>query len=157
VPNLDREEQKVPISSVVLSNQRAPVSGAIAGDKGTKAAATLAVNPLVQDGQMLIPSVTRVFHATNDMYVYLQAYEKGATTAQPLVAYVTFYKGSAKAMQTPPVKVTDGLDPKSHMLPVKLSFALAKLKPGEYNCQVTVLDPTAQKAAFWQAPIMVIP
>jgi hypothetical protein len=60
-------------------------------------------------------------------------------------------------MQTPPVKVTDGLDPKSHMLPVKLSFALAKLKPGEYNCQVTVLDPTAQKAAFWQAPIMVIP
>jgi hypothetical protein len=43
------------------------------------------------------------------------------------------------------------------MLPIKLSFGLSKLKPGEYNCQVTVLDPTGQKAAFWQAPVMMIP
>ena len=51
----------MPITSVVLSSQRAPMAGAIAGDKGAKAAATQAVNPLVQDGQKLIPSVTRVF------------------------------------------------------------------------------------------------
>jgi hypothetical protein len=157
VPNLEKEEERVPISSVVLSSQRAAMSAAIAGDKGAKAAATQSVNPLVQDGEKLIPSVTRVFHSGNDMYVYLQVYEKGATATQPLVAYVTFYKGSAKAMETPPVKVADGMDPKSKMLPVKLSFPLSKLKPGEYNCQVTVLDPTAQKAAFWQAPVMVIP
>jgi len=158
IPNLDREVQHVPITSVVLSSQRALMKDAIAADKGDKAAATQAADPLVQDGQKLIPSVTRVFSAKGDMYVYLQAYENNATpTAQPLVAYVTFYKGSAKAMQTPPVKVSEGMDPKSHMLPVKLSFGLSKLKPGEYNCQVTVLDPTAQKAAFWQAPVMVIP
>jgi hypothetical protein len=91
------------------------------------------------------------------MYVYLQAYEPDATTAQPLVAYVSFIQGTAKAMETPPVKITEGLDPKSHMLPVKLSFPLSNLKPGEYDCQVTVLDPAGKKAAFWQAPIMVIP
>ena len=33
-----------------------------------------------------MPSVTRVFSASRDMYVYLQAYERGATTTQPLVA-----------------------------------------------------------------------
>ena len=35
-------------------------------------------NPLVQDGQKLIPSVTRVFSKSRDIYVYLQAYEQGA-------------------------------------------------------------------------------
>jgi hypothetical protein len=157
VPNLDKEELRVPISSVVLSSQRAPMKEAIAADKGDKAAATQAADPLVQDGQKLVPSVTRVFHNNGDMYVYLQAYEKTATTAQPLVAYVTFFKGSTKVMETPPVKVSDGMDPHSHMMPLKLSFALDKLKPGEYNCQVTILDPIGQKAAFWSAPVMMIP
>ena len=50
------------------------------------------------------------------------------------------------------MKVTDGLDPKSHMLPLKLAFSLGKLKPGEYNCQVTVLDPTGQKASLLAGP-----
>ena len=42
-----------------------------------KEAAKQAANPLVQDGQKLIPSVTRVFSKSGDMYVYLQAYETG--------------------------------------------------------------------------------
>ncbi len=166
VPNLDKEEKRVPISSVVLSSQRASMAAAIAADKGAKAAATQSVNPLVQDGQKLIPSVTRVFSNKGDMYVYLQAYEYdldadgkkiAPATVKPMVAYVTFFKGTSKVMETPPIKVTDGIDPKSHMLPIKLSFPLTSLKPGEYNCQVTVLDPTSQKASFWQAPVMMIP
>ena len=32
-----------------------------------------------------------------------------------------------------------------------------KLPPGEYLCQVTVLDPTGQKGAFWRAPVMLVP
>jgi hypothetical protein len=43
------------------------------------------------------------------------------------------------------------------MLPLKLSFPLSTLRPGEYECEVTVLDPAGRKAAFWQAPVMVIP
>jgi hypothetical protein len=157
VPNLDKEEQRVPITSVVLSSQRAPMASAIAGDKGAKFAATQAADPLVQDGFKLIPSVTRDFHNSADMFVYLQAYEKDVTAVRPLVAYVTFFKAGTKAMQTPLVRVADGLDPKSHMLPIKLSFSLAKLKPGDYDCQVTILDPTTQKASFWQPPVMMIP
>jgi len=41
-------------------------------------------------------------------------------------------------------------------VPLKFSIALAKLPPGRYNCQVTVLDPKSQKAAFWQAPVMLV-
>jgi VWFA-related protein len=158
IPNLTKEDQHVPITSVVLSSQRAAMKEALAtAGNANKAAITQAANPLVQDGQKLIPSVTRVFSSKSEMYVYLQAYQKGATTANPLVAYVSFFQGPAKVMETPPVKVTEGLDPKSHMLPVKISFPLGKLKPGEYMCELTVLDPTSQKSAFWQAPVMVIP
>src|SRR4029077_16603426 len=111
-------------------------------------------NPLIADGMKLIPSVTRVFSKSRDMYVYLQAYERGATTTQPLVAFVTFYRGQTKAFETAPVPVTEGLDPKSKAVPLRFNLGLDKLTPGEYNCQVTVLDTGGQKAAFWQAPVM---
>jgi hypothetical protein len=34
---------------------------------------------------------------------------------------------------------------------------LRKLLPGRYTCQVSVLDPTSRKFAFWRAPVVVIP
>jgi hypothetical protein len=46
---------------------------------------------------------------------------------------------------------------KSHMLPVRLSVPLAGLKPGEYDCELTVLDPEAKQGAFWRALVMIIP
>ncbi len=156
IPNLNKEEKRVPISSVVLSSQRVDLKEALFTankDKG----ATEQVNPLVLDGQKLIPSVTRVFSKTKDMYIYLQAYERKQTTQQPLVAFVTFYRGQTKAFETPPMQVTGGMDPKSKAVPMRFSVPLDKLQAGEYNCQVTVLDPSGQKAAFWQAPVTVIP
>jgi VWFA-related protein len=157
VPNLMKEEKKIPISSVVLSSQRMDMKEAVfnAKDKTGQAQAT---NPLVSENLKLIPSVTRVFSKGRDMYVFLQAYERNATTTtQPLVAFVTFYRGLHKEFETTPLQVVDGLDPKSKAVPLRFSLSLAKLPPGEYTCQVTVLDPTGQKAAFWQAPIMLIP
>ena len=156
VPNLNKEEKRVPISSVVLSSQREDMREALFNASKDKDKSESA-NPLVVEGQKLIPSVTRVFSKTKDMYIYLQAYERGATTMQPLVAFVTFYRGQVKAFETPPLAVTEGMDPKSKAVPLKFSLALSKLTPGEYNCQVTVLDPGSQKAAFWSAPVMLVP
>ncbi len=154
VPNLNKEDKRVPISSVVLSSQRVDLRDALftAGKDKEQAA-----NPLVQEGQKLIPSVTRVFSKQRDMFVYLQAYEPGATTVQPLVAFVTFYRGQAKAFETPPLPVTESTAARLKTVPLKFSISLAKLPPGKYNCQVTVIDPTAQKANYWQAPVMLVP
>jgi hypothetical protein len=105
----------------------------------------------------LIPSVTRVFRSANNMYVYLQAYEPDAAATRPLVAYVSFFQGRNNVMETPPMKVTRGMNLKSHMLPVGLNVPLGGLKPGEYDCEVTVLDPDTKKGAFWRAPVMIIP
>jgi VWFA-related protein len=156
IPNLNKEEKRIPISSVVLSSQRDEIRDAIYNASKEKDKSEVA-NPLVQDGQKLIPSVTRVFSKAKDMYVYLQAYEPTATTIQPLVAFVTFYRGQTKVFETPPLPVSEGLNNKLKTVPLKFDLSLTKLPPGEYNCQVTVLDPTGQKAAFWQAAVMLIP
>ena len=155
IPNLMKEEKRVPISSVVLSSQREPLDQSLYNVKQKIAAE--AVNPLVLDGQKLIPSVTRVFSKSRELYVFLQAYERDATTTQPLVAFVSFYQGQVKAFETAPLPVTSGLDAKSKGVPLRFSLSLEKLQPGQYDCQVTVLDPTGQKATFWQAPIVVTP
>jgi VWFA-related protein len=155
IPNLNKEDKRVPISSVVLSSQRVPLGDSIYNVKQKIDAE--AANPLVLDGQKLIPSVTRVFSKSRDLYVFLQAYERGATNTLPMVAFVSFYQGQAKAFETAPLAVTQGLDAKSKAVPLRFSLSLDKLPPGRYDCQVTVLDPTGQKASFWQAPIVLIP
>jgi VWFA-related protein len=155
VPNLNRETQRVPISTVILSSQRVPLNDAIYSVK--QKADAEAANPLVYRGQKLIPSVTRVFSRGRDLYVFVQAYQRGQTTTQPLVAFVSFYRGEVKAFETTPLAVTDGLDAKTKAVPLRFSMPLEALAPGRYECQVTVLDATAQKVAFWRAPIVVIP
>jgi hypothetical protein len=140
---------------VVLSNQREKLEDAIANAERDKK--LLAQHPLIQDGQKLIPSVTRVFRKDQNLYVYLEAYEPAADAAQPVMARVSFYRGKVKAFETEPLAVTDGLNPKTKALPLKFSVPLAKLQPGRYTCQVSVLDPGAQKFAFWRAPMVLLP
>ena len=154
IPNLNKEDKRIPISSVVLSSQRVDLRDALYTAGKDKEQIS---NPLVQEGQKLIPSVTRVFSRNREMYVYLQAYEPAAANVEPLVAFVTFYRGQNKAFETAPLPVTEGLNNRLKTVPLRFSLELAKLPPGRYRCQVTVLDPAAQKAAFWQAPVMLVP
>jgi VWFA-related protein len=156
IPNLNKEDKRIPISSVVLSSQRVDLKEALfnaAKDKGLMDA----VNPLVQEGMKLIPSVTRVFSKERNMYVYLQAYQQGVENAHPLVAFVTFYRGAVKAFETSPLLATEALNNRLKTIPIKFDLAIGNLPPGEYRCQVTVTDATGQKAVFWQAPIVLIP
>ena len=104
-----------------------------------------------------MPSVTRVFSKSRDLYVFLQAYQRAASTTQPLLAFVTFYRGDVKAFETTPLAVSDGLDEKTKAVPLRFSLPLESVAPGRYECQVTVLEPTGQKVAFWRAPVVVVP
>ena len=154
VPDLTAETKSLPISSVVLSSQRMDMTSAVFSaqrDKKLEAA-----NPLIEDGKKLIPSVTRVFNRSQDMYVYLQAYEPLAETTQPLVATVSFIRNKVKAFETAPLQVTEGLDAKSKAVPLKFDVPLSKLVPGRYTCQVNVFDPIGQKFAFWRKEVMIV-
>jgi hypothetical protein len=157
VPNLNLELQRLPISSVVLSGQRVAMSEALFNAGRSKDDRAQIANPLIEDGHKLIPSVTRVFSRTRDLYIYLQAYEREATATQPLAVFVTFHREAERGLQLPARIVTDGLDPRSKAVPIKVTVSLDDLQPGEYVCQITVLDTTAQKAAFWQSSIRIVP
>lgn len=154
VPNLNKEDKRIPISSVVLGSQLVDVKDALFNAKDKTGSQT--VNPLLHDGRKLLPNVTRVFSRARDMYVYLQAYEPDAAPVRPLVAFVTFYRGRAKAFETQPLSAVEGMPGRLHPMPLKFEIPLAKMTPGRYTCQVTVLDPNGQKAAFWQAPVMLV-
>jgi len=162
IPNLNPKpgvvDSKIAISSVVLSSQRVDLDDALfnATRDKEKVQAQRAVNPLVQGGQKLIPSVTRVFRRTRPMYVYLQAYQQGVEPPHPLAAYVTFYRDDAKAFETAPVTVTEQVPNRLNTMPLKLDIPIEKLATGEYRLQVTVLDPAGQAAAFWRTPVMLV-
>ena len=114
IPNLNKEDKRIPISAVVLSSQRVDLKDAIYdAAKAKERAKDEAVNPLVQDGKKLIPSVTRVFSTGHQIYVYFQAYKQKAQAstrslprlrrlAAPLFAFVSLYQGGKKLFETPP-------------------------------------------------------
>jgi len=155
IPNLNREPTRLPISSVVLGSQRVAVNDALYSVK-TNDKQSIG-HPLIDDGQKLLPSVTRVFSASRDVYVYLEAYEQYAAEHQPLVAFATLYRDGEKAFETEPVTVRGGLDRTSKPVPIRFTIPVEQVPSGRYDCQVTIIDPASRRAAFWQAPIAIVP
>jgi hypothetical protein len=150
VPNLERESAHVRISSVVLTNQRAAAGESVFTVKQKVSAET--ANPLVDGGQKLIPSVGHGLRANRTAYVFLEAYERDAAAVRPLVAYVSFYRNGQKVFETDPLKV-DAWDAKTRTLPIRFVIPAATLSAGQYDCQVTVLDATTSRVAFWRSAI----
>ncbi|MGB7355133.1 MAG: VWA domain-containing protein [Acidobacteriaceae bacterium] len=171
IPDLNKVTQRLALSSVVLSSQRVDVNDALYNaSRGKEQAKDDAANPLVRNGLKLIPSVTRVFAVDRTLYVFLQAYEKDQAAAEnagsaamtavkptPLFAYVSFYRDQKMAMETPPIAVTPEPGTRLGVVPLNFQVPVGKLAPGQYKCQVSVLDPAGRRAAFWQGPVMMVP
>jgi hypothetical protein len=41
-------------------------------------------------------------------------------------------------------------------MPLSFSLDVGALPLGQYDCQITVLDPSGQKTSYWRAPIMLV-
>ncbi|MGB7266394.1 MAG: VWA domain-containing protein, partial [Terracidiphilus sp.] len=169
IPNLNKVVERVPISAVVLSSQRVDLRDAISdAEKGKDRAKEAAVDPLVQDGMRLIPSVTRVFGTGHQIYVYFQAYKQSARARaaaaagqkteepKPLFAFVSLYQGGKKVFETQPKSISPDATRELGTMPLSFDLSVDKLPRGVYDCQVTVLDPSTEKAAFWRAPIKLV-
>ena len=72
---------------------------------------------------------------------------------RPLVAFVTLYRDGVKVFETEPAGFGEGWNPKIGAVPIRLTLSLNDLAPGAYDCQVSVLDPSGGRAAFWRAAI----
>jgi VWFA-related protein len=169
IPNLNKVEQRIPISAVVLSSQRVDLKDAIYdAAKAKERAKDEAANPLVEEGQKLIPSVTRVFSEGHRIHVYFQAYKQSAgsratsvagpkaESTQPLFAFVSLYQGGKRLFETEPKSIIPNSTNELGTMALNFDLGVDKLPRGVYDCQVTILDPSTQKAAFWRAPIKLI-
>jgi hypothetical protein len=106
-----------------------------------------------------------VFNIAREMYVYLQAYQGNAASAPaasapakpaPLIAFVSLYREGRKAFESAPIAVTSAADSRLGVVPLSFKIGLGDLAPGRYQCQVSVLDPTGHRVAFWVNPIMLV-
>jgi hypothetical protein len=167
IPNLNKETVRVPISSVVLGSQRMNTRDAVYNaTRGKQQAENDAKDPLVQEGLKLIPSVTRVFNTAREMYVYLQAYAGGpaAATAEgatpnpqtQLIAYVSLFKEGKKAFESTPLAALPEQGSRLGVTPFSFHLSLGDVAPGRYDCEITVLDPTGHRVAFWVNPVMLV-
>jgi VWFA-related protein len=166
IPNLNKVTTQIPISSVVLSSQRVNTADALYNAAhGKQSAKNDAANPLVQDGQKLIPSVTRVFKSDKDLYVFLQAYTApasqtapptAAAQSGPLMGYVSFYSGGQLVLTSKMLAATPLTSTRLGVTPFMFTVPLGALKTANYECQVAVLDADQHRVAFWQGPLRVV-
>jgi VWFA-related protein len=167
IPNLNKETIRLPISSVVLSSQRVNTRDALYNTtRGKKQAEDDAKNPLVQEGLKLIPSVTRVFSTGREMYVFVQAYAGAPASASsastpapappPLFASVSLYQGGRKAFESTLISALPVAGSRLGTVPLSFQIGLGDLAPGEYQCQISVLDPSGHRVAFWVNPVKLV-
>ncbi|HEV2200089.1 MAG TPA: VWA domain-containing protein [Bryobacteraceae bacterium] len=150
------------LSSVILSNQREPLKQQIAAVKNDKE--LLAENPLIDSsGRKIVPNVTRVFRSGQNLFVYLEVYDP-ITPEKPsqnrrvasIAANLTLFNGTRKVMDTPQVYMTRLDSKRDRVLPVRLTIPFTDLKPGQYTCQINVIDELGRKFSFPRTPLFVM-
>jgi VWFA-related protein len=157
VPDVGTEQRYLRLSSVVLANQREALSAAVGAAERNKR--LLTNHPLVQDGYKLIPSITKVFRKDQDLYVFFEVYDPGTDPSRKtpsVAASVSFFRGKLRAFQSETVRVTQAPD-RGNMIGMHFQIPLASLLPGQYICQVNVIDELGKRFAFRRAPLVLLP
>ena len=151
------------LSSVILSNQREPLKQQIAGAQNKKS--LLAENALIDtSGYKLVPNVTRVFRQAQTLFVFFEVYDPVIPDTLPqnmrvasISASVALYQEDRKVMESPAVRAGKLSTRGAGILPVWLQVPLKQLKPGQYTCQVNVIDEFGRKFAFPRMSLAVLP
>ena len=140
------------MSSVVWSNQREPLSASI-GNAGVNKK-LLNEHPLVENGQKLVPDITRVFRKSQKLYVYFEVYDPGTEASPSVSAELTMFRGKSKSFESAPVRVTKPKSGRPNTLAFEFEMPLANIPAGQYTCQVSVIDEQARKFGFARAPLV---
>jgi VWFA-related protein len=145
VPDLDQGPAAA-VSSLVLGTGRETLA-AVVGSAG-KPKKTGGLNPLISNGKKLAPSVTHVFRRPQTMTVFGETYTPGA------MARLALFHGSKQIWQSAPLRPAPG---RSGAFTLETAVRLGRLQPGEYICQLTVVDPAGQKFDVRRVPLSIVP
>jgi len=147
VPDLRKEKMKM--SSVMLSSQKAP------------AVKKQQSNPLVSDGQEIIPNVAHVFTTEQSMTLYYEVYDPAKWADKKdsihLLTNIEFFRGKVKVYETPLVEAQhlNAADRKAAAF--QFEVPMKALNPGWYTCQVNVIDDAGASFAFPRTQVLVKP
>ncbi len=159
IPDLDAKSPYLRLSSVVWANQREPVEAAV-GSASKRDKKAMRQHPLVQNGKKLIPSIHRVFRKNQELYVYVEAYDAALipnSKVASLAATVSLFRGKVKTFESDPYRLTESPADNRAGLPVELQVPLSNLAPGDYVCQINVVDEAGKRFAFRRTPLVVLP
>ena len=172
----DQKKLPVKLSSVVLSSQRTPAAAQRKGPPGSQI-----VDPLVQDGQQFVPNVPHVFRQDAHLYLLYELYDpaKQAAVAQAAAATdaaakqsglkartpvggihvltsIEFLQNGAKVLETPVVATEVLNEPERGAVSFNFDVPLAQLKPGNYICQINVIDDAGGSFTFPRTALRIV-
>jgi VWFA-related protein len=147
------EMKKAPLkmSSIMLASMRQP------SKKDT---------PLVRGGQEYVPNISHVFRQDQHLYLLYEIYSparekaaenqpKGIKPGIKLLSSLELIQNGAKVYETPLVQAkainVEGRD----AVAIELDVPLAGLKPGQYLCQLNVIDDAQGSFAFPRFAVLV--
>lgn len=156
------------VSSVVVSNQ---VKTGDYGDTERGRERFTVASPLDDNGNKVLPSVTRVFRTDQNLYVYLESYQpKGgkkpeggqgsrdsghAAAADSASVALVFFRGGAMTSEAGPYPGRiEALS--SGTVRYLVRIPLQKFPVGRYWMQVNVLDPADDQVAFARVPLAIL-
>jgi len=158
----DLRKAPVKLSSVVLASQRIP-----ANKKSD--------NPLVQNGQELVPNLAHVFRQDQHLYFFYEVYNPAKAAGAPssdagkpskkdaqaaaipvrVMTSIEFLSNGLKVFETPLVQATQLNEPARNAVAFQFDVPLAELKPGLYTCQVNVIDDAGGSFTFPRMALLV--
>ncbi len=152
IPDLSADTHGLKLSSIILSNQRGPVTSAV-GTAERASRQTLAANPLVVGTDKVIPNVTKVFRRAQTMYVNFDVYDAqpdptDAKGRRVKVSMSFFNSKGVQAFEVGPIDATQLTSVRPEAVPVQFQIPLKDIPPGEYTTQITAVDEVSRKFAF---------
>jgi len=142
--------RRISLSSILLASAKQP---------------SKKLTPLVHNGQEYVPNISHVFRQDQHMYLLYEIYspahakaEAGAKAAGEqirLLSSLELLQGAVKVYETPLVEAktinVEGRD----AVAIELDVPLDALKPGQYTCQLNVIDDAAGAFAFPRFAVLV--
>jgi VWFA-related protein len=159
VPDLSADTSGLKLSTVILSNQREPVT-AVVGTAERFSQKEVRANPLIVGDSKVVPNINHVFRRNQSLYVNFDVYDAlpdpaNTKNRRVKVSLSLFNKKSVKTFEVGPIEATQLAATRPEAVPVQIAIPLKDVTRGEYVCQINVVDEVGRKFAFPRAPIIV--
>ena len=138
----DLKKAPLKLSSILLASQRQP---------------SKKIDLLVRNGQEYVPNISHVFRQDQHMYLLYEIYNPAHTkeAGVNLLSSLELIQGSTKVYETPLVQARTISAQSRDATVFELDVPLSALKPGQYLCQLNVIDDTAGSFAFPRFAVLV--